>query len=401
MTSDYQYGSERFKEAIHSIGYDFRFNTLHQRIELTPKDKKEGEYSGEGAPLTDNIESTIRVKLYDMGYKPMQMTSEVIRVMAAENDYNPILSWFSWIARTYPWTPGVSHDYIHDLAQYFEDEYGMFEVYLKKWLIGAVDKVYTAKRNPVLVLDGPQNIGKSKFAEWICPLKQYFREGAIQPNDKDYKLALTETWVWEIAELENTTGRTEASALKAFLSIKSVSERRPYARTAIEQPAITSFIGTINNVTGFLNDASGSSRFRICKIKNIDWEGYSRDIKPELIWSQALTLKIAGETCDLSKEEQAKANEINGQYALINNTRAALETYFDFDPDNPSYFETANYIREVLQDSAKLRGNDVEAKRIASALYEMGCTPTSKKRGGKAVRGYLGIAKKLEAEFKK
>lgn len=395
--SDYQYNSERFKDAIHSLGYDFRFNTLHQRIELAPKEK-EGVFSIEGTPLTDNIESIIRVKLFDMGYKPMQMTSEVIRVMAGENEYNPIQAWFSYISSAYKWS---GHDYIHDLAQYFDDEFGMFEIYLKKWMIGAVDKVYTAKRNPVLVLDGPQNIGKSKFAEWICPLKQYFKEGAIQPNDKDYKLALTETWVWEIAELENTTGRTEASALKAFLSIKSVSERRPYARTAIEQPAITSFIGTINNVTGFLNDASGSSRFRICKLRGIDWEGYTRNIMPELIWSQALALKIAGETCDLSREEQEKANEINSNYALINNTRSALETYFDFDPSNPSYFETANYIREILQDSAGLRGNDVEAKRIASALCEMGCHAVVKKRNGKTVRGYSGIAKKLDSAFEK
>ena len=243
-------------------------------------------------------------------------------------------------------------------------------------MIGAIDRISTGgTRNPMLVLDGVQKSGKSSFVKWLCPepLRQYFREGQIRPDDKDHRLALIRTFIWEIGEIDNTTKRADASALKDFITISAVKERGAYDKYTSDRPTICSFIGTFNNVSGFLTDPTGSTRYRVCKLGKINWIGYTTD--PDdlatKIWSQAIALWKNGETNNLSPEEEAMMYKINAGYVLENNTRFALEEYFNIDPSRDD-FTSSNYIREILQTHG-LHGADIDARRVASCLLEMGC----------------------------
>lgn len=375
---------EYVRKGISELGYQPRFNELSQQMQNGEEQWKDADYS------------KLHIELRNIA--PASYIDDMVRVVAEENKFHPALNWIREM-RAAGWD---GNDWIHQLATYFDNPDGMFETYLRKWMIGVVDKLqHEGVRNPMLVLDGAQESGKSSFVKWLCPraLVKYFREGQIIPTDKDYRLALIRTVVWEVSEVDATTGRAEASALKDFLTKQTVKERDAYAREAIERPAIASFIGTFNNISGFLNDASGSTRFRVCQLTRINWRGYTTDPDDlqELIWRQAVALYDMGETNELDTEQKQEMISINKNYILANNTRFALEEYFDIDPQSES-FTSSNYIREILQNHG-LHGLDLDAKRIASCLIEFGCKPTVRKVNNKSRRGWVGISKRLIAEI--
>ena len=371
---------EYVRKGIENLGFKPRYNDLAQQLQNDTEQWRDAWYS------------KLHIELKDLA--SAAYIDDMVKVMAEENHFNPAKEWVKQLQQE-GWD---GTDWIHKLCSYFENPDGMFEIYLRKWMIGAIDKVMTeGTRNPMLVLDGMQESGKSSFVKWLCPkpLQKYYREGQIIPTDKDYRLALVRTFVWEVSEVDATTSRAEASALKDFLTKQVVKERDAYAREAIERPTITSFIGTFNNIAGFLNDASGSTRFRVCRLGKINWRGYTTDPDDlqSLIWLQAAALWSQGETNELSSDEKIRMIEINKNYMLANNTRFALEEYFNITPATDD-FTSSNYIREVLQDHG-LHGADLDAKRIASCLIEFGCRPTQKKSGGVNRRGWLGISKRL------
>ena len=270
------------------------------------------------------------------------------------------------------------------------------EIFLRKWFIGAVVKVYeNGLRNPVLVLDGGQNIGKSTFARKLCPDPIYFQEGSIRPDEKDHEIKLTQKLVWEIGELENTTSKSAVGALKDFLSRVNVSVRIPFDKYPISQPAMTSFIGTINEMAGFLNDDSGSTRFRVLRIESIDFGYNNLDIGQ--CWAEAVAAYHAGERSDLDAPTEAISNLIKQNYQVPNPIEDAILQYFTIDPKDNQNFCTAFQIRSILldKDYANLGGRDYSPQRMSSTLKKLGCEKRQKWFSGNTVlQVYYGIRPK-------
>lgn len=376
---------EELPKQIRAMGYEPRMNVLTQDIETNGRMWKQADYD------------RLYIELQDMATD--KYIKSTVNVMADDNAYNPLQEWIKGIIEADAWD---GTDWIHKLAEYFTNPDGMFEIYLKKWMIGAVDRVMKGgERNPMMVLNGGQLIGKSQFVKWLCPehLKDYYDDGQIYVNDKDYRMKLAYTFIWEVGEVDATTNRQDAAALKDFLTKMNVKDRKAYAETQTKQPTITSFIGTFNDIYGFLNDASGATRFRVCQITGINWIGYTTDPDDlrEKIWVQAVALWNRGETNELSAEEKQRKAEIDKQYVMVNNTLFALEEYFCIEPETDN-FTSSNYIREVLQDHG-LKGVDLDAKRVAACLKTLGCRSGMKKTLGVVRRGWFGISKKLEAEI--
>ncbi len=371
-----------YENCLKKMGYSFQMNCLSDRI----------EYLGPGAktfePMTDGIEFKIRQLAMSQGLSKNN-TSEVIRVLAEASKVHPIkdhLNSLQW----------DGNQNIEKLASFVTNPDGMFPLFLKKWMIGAIAKLFEGgKRNPVLVLDGPQLIGKSTFAQKLCWDRKYVKEGAIRPEVNDHELALSQIFLWEISELENTTSRSAVGALKDFLSRVNVTARLPYARYPLEKTAITSFIGTVNNMAGFLNDDSGSSRFRTTKITKIDF-GYS-DLDINQCWAEAMQYYRKGHTADLHPSDEARAQEINAAYEVPNPIVDAINQFFIVDPNDTVNYCTSFQIKYVLQDKdlGNLSGFEFTPQKMASALKKMGCEKKQKKLSGANVQVYYGLLPKL------
>nr|DAN48706.1 MAG TPA: virulence associated protein E [Bacteriophage sp.] len=372
-----------YKTLLADEGFLFRYNEVSNRIEFF--DPTTNQYQN----YADRDMAFFRLfaKKHQM-YKNDMLDS--IMVLASDNRYHPIKLYFNGLQ----WNRQSN---IKELSSFLKaDDPMICEIFLRKWFIGAVVKVYeNGLRNPVLVLDGGQNIGKSTFARKLCPDPIYFQEGSIRPDEKDHEIKLTQKLVWEIGELENTTSKSAVGALKDFLSRVNVSVRIPFDKYPISQPAMTSFIGTINEMAGFLNDDSGSTRFRVLRIESIDFGYNNLDIGQ--CWAEAVAAYHAGERSDLDAPTEAISNLIKQNYQVPNPIEDAILQYFTIDPKDNQNFCTAFQIRSILldKDYANLGGRDYSPQRMASTLKKLGCEKRQKWFSGNTVlQVYYGIRPK-------
>ena len=372
-----------YKTLLADEGFLFRYNEVSNRIEFF--DPTTNQYQN----YADRDMAFFRLfaKKHQM-YKNDMLDS--IMVLASDNRYHPIKLYFNGLQ----WNRQSN---IKELSSFLKaDDPMICEIFLRKWFIGAVVKVYeNGLRNPVLVLDGGQNIGKSTFARKLCPDPIYFQEGSIRPDEKDHEIKLTQKLVWEIGELENTTSKFAVGALKDFLSRVNVSVRIPFDKYPISQPAMTSFIGTINEMAGFLNDDSGSTRFRVLRIESIDFGYNNLDIGQ--CWAEAVAAYHAGERSDLDAPTEAISNLIKQNYQVPNPIEDAILQYFTIDPKDNQNFCTAFQIRSILldKDYANLGGRDYSPQRMSSTLKKLGCEKRQKWFSGNTVlQVYYGIRPK-------
>ena len=180
--------------------------------------------------------------------------------------------------------------------------------------------------------------------------------------------------------------------LKAFLTRPTVTFRAPYGRFEVKKPVTCSYIGTLNDEGGFLNDPTGNRRFRVCTLTRIDWN-YYKDIDPNQVWSQAVQLFKAGETYNLDRESQERLNEILGRYEVDDPLIDFIYESFEIDKDNKLTFTTTATITSTLKNnglavSVADRGLSM---RISAILTKLGLSKTRKTVNGKKVSGWEGI----------
>ena len=305
-------------------------------------------------------------------------------------------------------------DHIGALASYFEDKDGLFPLYIRKFLVGCVAKVYerdkysrgglSSVRTRMLVLEGGQSLGKSFFARWLCPLPSMFAERAINPDDKDYRLAQASTWIWEVSELGSTTRRADREALKAFLSNTSVRERKAYGRYDIHKPTLANFIGTVNDESGFLSDPTGSERFLVLELVRIDWS-YTDAVSLDQLWAHAKYLYESGEDWNLSPEERLKAVETNERFSVENILETRVHEWFEIEPEETEWHMTTADIEDHIRDQANGRLNSQYITRdLAGILKKAGLEKVRRRTVSspkKPVRGWLGIRTRKEPEVTK
>ena len=227
---------------MQEAGYDFRIIDLDESLQI--------KVNGKWELMTDTLAAVLEMDMYEAGYgtkkKPsLRMVRNAATKRGHEKRHHPIKAYFESLP---PYIPREDGYYIiRELAGYFNNPDGWFHRWLYRWMVGAIAKVYDAARNPMLVLSGPQDIGKSYFVKWLCAdLPDNFMKQAINPDDKDAELRLSDTFIWEVDELPNTTTRQNSEALKSFLTLPFIKRRAAYGRYLTYKPAITSFVGTAN-----------------------------------------------------------------------------------------------------------------------------------------------------------
>jgi predicted P-loop ATPase len=212
-------------------------------------------------------------------------------------------------------------------------------------------------------------------------------------------------WIWEVAELGNTTRKADREALKYFLSLERVTERFPYGRRPVTKPAITSFIGTLNDEGGVLTDPTGSRRFMFIKIDSIDWPRYTTTLTPDLIWAEAYSRYRQGENSNLTPEEKNAVAMNNSEFDAENPVEGLLLKFFTVEPENTLLWTPTQEIVTVLLRDGLYHGiSDKLTKDLASLFAGLGCLKERKvswtnpdgdsfKFSSKAT-GYCGVIKK-------
>lgn len=380
-------------DALHYLGYHFRLNDLDDRIEVN------------GHRLDDFIIAEIKNGIRDLGFKPGQLTAmqDAYMAEAAKNRYHPIRDYLLGLQ----WD---GDDHIRLLARHFKDRHDplvyddghsetVIYAWLKRWLVAAVAKAFGGQllsaQNAVLVLEGGQNLGKSTFARWLCSgMPDYFIEKSVDPDSKEDERRLASTWIWEIGELGATTRKADREALKQFLTREKCTWRNPYAEMDSKKSALASFIGTVNNEGGFLQDATGTRRFMTVGLVSIQ-HSYIQDMSVDQVWAQAYHLYISGESIHPLPEEATKREEVNSEYKIEDIYEGWVLRYFDVDlvrgdAQTVGWFTTTQELVSELRKQGVTDNTTALTMRLAATMKGIGLEKARQfKRSGPM--GYWGL----------
>ena len=377
-------------DALTWLGYEFRYNLMTDLVEVN------------GSPLEDTETARILVQMHDFGYTNGTFVEKVILARAAERKYHPLKDYLNGLKWDGRWR-------IDTLASYFQDDHdpvrnrngretSVIALYLRRWLAGAVAKVLDAEQNVMLVLAGPQGIGKSTFCKWLTSGVGggYYVEEPISPDSKDAAFKLVEGFIWEAGELGATTKRQDVEALKAFITKSQITARRSYGKRNVTRQAVASFIGTVNgDGGGFLTDQTGSRRFLVVKLKSIDLAYTRLDINQ--IWAEAVHLYRSGEPWMLTGAEANVRNELNSEHQVVDPYTELISKWFVIDPASTGAYLSVTDIHHelIMRGALPATGNlRTTIADIGRALQSLGVQRKQRRIDGKPAWVYLGIQKR-------
>ena len=200
------------------------------------------------------LELTVQMQsLEGMRRLGRDIVDQAIHLVAYRNVRNSLQDWLNalqWdgVDRLDTW-----------LARYCGAEVNEYTTDVGKcWLIAAVARAYEpgTKFDHMLVLEGPQGIGKSSIFEILAG--GYF--GELNKFDgKEPAEKLAGRWVIEVGELAGLR-KSDVETVKSFLTCRVDRYRPAYGRYVIDVPRTCVFGGT-TNADQYLNDATGNRRF--------------------------------------------------------------------------------------------------------------------------------------------
>lgn len=250
--------------------------------------------------------------------------------------------------------------------------------------IGALVQTEGVAAQGVLVLAGPQNIGKTRWVESLgFGVPGAVRTGMhLNPRDKDSVFQATSAWITELGELDHTVRHADVSALKAFITRPEDVLRRPYALTDNTYRRRTIFAGTVNG-TGFLADSTGDRRFWVVAVRRCDL------LPPEemqQVWAEYKAMYDQGARWHLDAATYSSLNDANAEHRMIDPLEEMIRQRYDWetytaDPDRVRWVTATQVCEECGFRPPIGRADSTRAGSIVRQLNG----GRSKRPGGKTL----------------
>ena len=222
----------------------------------------------------------------------------------------------------------------------------------RKAFVAAVCRIYrpAIKFDTVLVLNGPQGVGKSTI---ISKMGRSWYSDSLTLSDMNDKTAaekLQGYWILEIGELAGMK-KADLDKVKAFASRQDDKYRPAYGRRVTSHPRQNVIFGTTNAENGYLRDITGNRRFWNVKTpgtgKRKPWSLTDEEVIQ--IWAEAKKRADDGEELKLSedmekyaKAEQADAMEGDERQGLV---EEYLNTLLPEDWDKMDIYQRRDFLR--------------------------------------------------------
>ena len=279
-------------------------------------------------------------------YSPTK-TKDAILAVAAERSYHPIKEYLDHL----PEWDGT--DRVETLLiDYFNATDNSYtRAVTRKMMVAAVARIVHpgTKFDSVLILNGPQGIGKSTFFAKLAG--DWFSDSLTLTDMKDKAgpEKLQGYWILELGELAGMR-KTDVEVVKSFISRSDDKYRASYGVNVESHPRQCIIVGSTNAESGFLRDITGNRRFWPVRIsgdgKRKAWQMSVYDV--EQIWAETLVLYgkgeklyLEGSDVELATNEQADAMESDEREGLV---RTYLDTLLPDDWNDLSLYERRNYL---------------------------------------------------------
>ena len=367
---------EKAEQTIESLSTFFTLNGVTVAYDMIKKDFDIVIPGHEFLP--DNKDNAILATLLSMAAADSFKISErrMMRYLVAIGDKyhrNPVKEWIKSI----PWD---GQDRLQALADCLvtTPKYHAFKpIALRRWLIGCVASALSitgCKNEIVLVLCGPQGIGKTSFFVSLAPPDSgWIKDGlSLNPQDKDSVKNCVSYWIVELGELDATFKKSDIAALKAYLSMTSDELRLPYAATFSKYPRRTAFCASVNS-PNFLVDDTGNRRFSPLELTEVK----RHTIDMQQLFAQVCTYFEAAEQWWYKNDEAKMQEEINVDHQAIDPLEELLTNHFNF--DNKPYSGQLMNPTSVLQTLGYKTPSRSDATRMGNILKAKGLLKTGKK----------------------
>lgn len=251
-------------------------------------------------------------------------------IMADTNKFNPFVDMLNSVS--WDGMPRIEHLLTDYLGVKRSDYTGEC---MKLLMLGVISRAFSpgTKFDYILVLSGPQGIGKSSFFMKLCCNSDWYLENMKSIYDE--RKAAEKIQGKLIVEFNELMGmKSGVEAVKAFTTALSDEYRGAYERRSEQRKRTCVFIGTTNEPQ-FLNDRSGNRRF-------LPLECGAEPIKKSLFIDED---KLINEF----KQAWAEAYEIykSGKFSLV--LSAEMKEYVDklqvdFEEDDPLVGQIQNFL---------------------------------------------------------
>lgn len=279
-------------------------------------------------------------------YAPTK-TKDAVLAVATERAYHPIKEYLDNL----PKWDGVTR-VENLLIDYFgADDNTYTKAVIRKTMVAAVARIYNpgTKFDSVLILNGPQGIGKSTFFSKLAG--EWFSDSLTitDMKDKSGPEKLQGYWILELGELAGMR-KTDVEIVKSFISRVDDKYRASYGVNVENHPRQCVIVGSTNAENGFLRDITGNRRFWPVRISGNSakksWQITTEEVKQ--IWAEAIylyeqgeKLYLEGDDAILASGEQADAMETDEREGLV---RTYLDTLLPEDWDKMSLYERRNFL---------------------------------------------------------
>lgn len=227
----------------------FAFNQLSGRVEW---DGKPIELSGE---LSYRFLEEFNIDAHE------KVITDGLLHVARQNAYHPVRRYLDSIAHL----PPANIDRLAE--EHFGADDPFYNVLVKKWLVGAVARIYEpgCQFDNALILQGDAYAGKST---WFATMGGDWFSDSFGSEVRASKelMKLHCAWIHEWSEFDNIASKQQFQALKSFLSSKSDDFVRPYGREVTPNPRMSVMGGSINP-QAFLQDETGDRKFWVIPVQ--------------------------------------------------------------------------------------------------------------------------------------
>ena len=387
--------ADGLRQVLTTLDTELRFNVRLSQVEAR-------DAGGVWLPLTVRAEARLRERIAeefdeqrdDPYAKARRLTFSasrwlhLVNVLVADREVDPFVDWLESLA---PWNGVPRLD--RWLGQCFQIEAGV-PPSLCAWaarsvLLAAVWRAYkpATKHDIVVVLVGPQGIGKSSACRFLFPaLEQdtWFSDVlSLSGSTKERVEALQGRVIVECAEMAGAT-RADLARLKAFVSrTDDGGIRLAYRRNPEPLPRRAVIVGTTNDLACLPNDATGNRRFVPIALtagkvaRSWPWLDKHR----EQLWAEALHRYRAGEPAYLPDALLADQESVTEKHRDADDF---VENRIDqwLSRPVPEYFTVEDVAQEIGLVDQPGRLSRALGGRIRAALKLRGCEPTRTRLDG-------------------
>lgn len=238
--------------------------------------------------------------------------------LLAKHKTNPVLEW----VHSRPWDRVDRLDaVINTLGRQPE----LARTLIRKWLIQTCAMLHNGEggrrfgSEGVLTLIGKQGIGKTSFFKKLVPVDkigEWMLEGAaLDVENKDSLLQLTQYWILELGEVDDTT-RRDQSRIKAVITAATDHLRQPfheYAETTLRHCSICASV----NKEDYLRDTTGNRRWWSVRVEKVDYNALDA-IDMQQFWAQ---IEQIWQTSDQARQDCFRLTEAErNQLEAVNQT---------------------------------------------------------------------------------